>query len=98
MTPPVEALLRKLAPQVLGTLARRSGDFYAAEDAVQEALIAASLRWPRDGVPEKPRGWLLQTAERRLIDQKRSERSRRDRESLAAREPSAPEISGKDDT
>ena len=79
----VEDLLRELAPQVLGALARRYGDFDAAEDAVQEALLAAAVHWPRDGVPEKPRGWLLQTAERRLIDQRRSERSRRDRESRA---------------
>ena len=54
--------MRELAPQVLGTLARRHGDFGAAEDAVQEALIAAAAHWPRDGIPESPRGWLLQTA------------------------------------
>jgi RNA polymerase sigma factor (sigma-70 family) len=75
-----------LAPQVIGTLVRRYGDFDAAEDAVQEALIEAAQRWPRDGTPEEPRGWLLQTATRRLIDQWRSERSRRDRESLAAQQ------------
>jgi RNA polymerase sigma factor (sigma-70 family) len=80
----VEDLLRELAPQVLGVLVRRYGDFDAAEDAVQEALLAAAVRWARDGVPEKPRGWLLQTAERRLIDQRRSEQSRRARESLAS--------------
>src|SRR5439155_930962 len=51
----VEDLLRDLAPQVLGALVRRSGDFDAAEDAVQEALLAAALHWPRDGVPAKPR-------------------------------------------
>ncbi len=69
MPPGAEDLLRELAPQVLGTLVRRYGDFDAAEDAVQEALLAAAVHWPRDGVPEKPRGWLIQTAERRLIDQ-----------------------------
>jgi RNA polymerase sigma factor (sigma-70 family) len=95
----VEDLLRELAPQVLGTLVRRSGDFDAAEDAVQEALLAAALRWPRDGVPEQPRGWLVQTAERRMIDQWRSERSRRDRESLALlQQPPTPEVSDQDDT
>jgi RNA polymerase sigma factor (sigma-70 family) len=73
-----------LAPQVLGSLARRSGDFDAAEDAVQEALLKAALSWPRDGVPAKPRGWLLQTATRRMIDDRRSEQSRRKREALAA--------------
>jgi RNA polymerase sigma factor (sigma-70 family) len=75
-----------LAPQVLGALIRRYGDFDAAEDAVQEALLTAAQRWPRDGIPEEPRGWLLQTATRRLIDQWRSDRSRRDREALASRQ------------
>jgi predicted RNA polymerase sigma factor len=77
--------LRELSPQVLGTLARQSGDFDAAEDAVQEALFAAAEHWGRDGIPPNPRGWLLRTAGLRLIDQRRSERSRRQREALAAR-------------
>jgi RNA polymerase sigma factor (sigma-70 family) len=89
--------LRELAPQVLGAVARWSGDFAAAEDAVQEALLAAALHWPSEGVPEQPRGWLIQTASRRLIDQRRSEQSRRARESLAALEE-APEVSDRDDT
>ena len=72
----VEDLLRELAPQVLGVLTRRYGDFDAAEEAVQEALLAAALHWPAEGVPDRPRGWLIQTATRRLIDQRRSERSR----------------------
>ncbi|NEA29409.1 sigma-70 family RNA polymerase sigma factor [Actinomadura bangladeshensis] len=80
-TPPaVEDLLRTLAPQVLGTLVRRHGAFDACEDAVQEALLAAAVQWPGDGVPEHPRGWLLTVATRRLTDQWRSERARRDRE------------------
>ncbi|TML14944.1 MAG: RNA polymerase sigma factor, partial [Actinobacteria bacterium] len=58
----VEGLLRELAPQVLGALVRRYGDFGQAEDAVQEALLAAATRWPRDGLPEEPRAWLIQTA------------------------------------
>ncbi len=95
----VEDLLRELAPQVLGVLVRRSGDFDTAEDAVQEALFAAAVLWPRDGVPEKPRGWLIQTAARRLIDQRRSERSRRNRERLALlREAATGEGSDQDDT
>jgi len=95
----VEDLLRELAPQVLGALVRRYGDFDAAEDAVQEALLAAALRWTRDGVPERPRGWLIQTAERRMIDQWRSEQSRRARESLALlQEAPAQEVSDEDDT
>jgi len=95
----VEDLLRELAPQVLGALVRRYGDFDAAEDAVQEALLAAALHWSRDGVPAKPRGWLIQTAERRLIDQRRSEQSRRNRESLALlQEAPTPAVSDQDDT
>ena len=91
-----EHQLRELAPQVLGVLARRFRDFDSAEDAVQEALIVAAERWSRDGVPEQPRGWLIQTAARRLIDLYRSERARRQREA-APQEP-APEVSDEDDT
>jgi len=94
----VDDLLREGAPQVLGVLARRYGDFAGAEDAVQEALLTAALRWPRDGVPDNPNAWLLQAATRRLIDQYRSDRSRRVRESAAAQEPQAPEVSDRDDT
>ena len=62
----VEHLLRELAPQVLGALARRQGDFDAAEDAVQEALLAASTRWASEGIPKNPRGWLYHVAMRRI--------------------------------
>jgi RNA polymerase sigma factor (sigma-70 family) len=79
-------LLRDLAPQVLGVVARRYGDFAAAEDAVQEALIAAAEQWPRAGIPTNPRGWLYQVAIRRLTDQLRSEIARRRREDLVATE------------
>ena len=71
----VEDLLREEAPQVLGALTRRYGDFDAAEDATQEALIAAADHWPRDGVPDNPHGWLLRTASRRLT-RPTAERSR----------------------
>ena len=82
-------LLRELAPQVLGALVRRYRDFDACEDALQEALLAAATSWPAEGVPERPRGWLVTVASRRLIDQVRAERARRDREaSVANREPS----------
>ncbi|BCJ57633.1 RNA polymerase sigma factor [Micromonospora endophytica] len=84
-TPPTEDLLRDLAPQVLGVLARRFGDFTTAEDAVQEALLVAATRWPEDGVPDNPRGWLIQVAYRRMIEMVRAEQSRRAREDLAAR-------------
>jgi RNA polymerase sigma factor (sigma-70 family) len=75
-----EDLLRDLAPQVVGILTRRSGDFSAAEDAVQEALMAAHTTWPRDGIPDNPRGWLVTAASRRLVDEQRSAAARRRRE------------------
>ncbi|MET8906544.1 sigma-70 family RNA polymerase sigma factor [Micromonospora sp. NPDC004551] len=84
----VEDLLRALAPQVLGVLVRRHGQFYACEDAVQEALLAAATQWPAQGVPDHPRSWLVTVANRRLTDEWRSERARRDREvAVAVREP-----------
>ena len=79
-----EGLLRELAPRALGAVARRSGDFAAAEDAVQEALLAAATRWPADGTPGNPLGWLIRVAARRLTDEYRSEEARRRREVLAA--------------
>jgi RNA polymerase sigma factor (sigma-70 family) len=84
----VEDLLRDLAPQVLGALVRRHGQFDACEDAVQEALLAAAVQWPRDGVPRHPRPWLLTVAGRSLVDGWRSDSARRRREeSLAATRP-----------
>ena len=77
-------LLRELAPQVLGALVRRYGQFHLCEDASQEALLAAALQWPSEGRPENPRGWLITVASRRLMDQVRSEQSRRRREDLIA--------------
>jgi RNA polymerase sigma factor (sigma-70 family) len=81
-----EHLLRDLAPQVLGAVIRRFRDFAAAEDAVQEALIAATLQWPREGVPDNPRAWLIQVAFRRMTDHVRSELARRQRETAAVME------------
>jgi predicted RNA polymerase sigma factor len=80
-------LLRELAPQVLGTLVRRYGQFDACEDAVQEALLAAALQWPTDGVPDRPRSWLLKVAGRSLVDEWRAESARHRRESAAAFDP-----------
>lgn len=77
---PLEDLLRELAPQVLGPVVRRYGDFAAAEDAVQEALIAATRQWPRDGLPDNPRGWLIHVALRRIADHRRAELARMRRE------------------
>ena len=82
--PGVEDLLRELAPQVLGALVRRYGQFHLCEDASQEALLAAALQWPAGGLPDNPRGWLITVASRRLMDQVRSEQSRRNREGLIA--------------
>jgi RNA polymerase sigma factor (sigma-70 family) len=76
----LEELLRPLAPQVLGALVRRYGRFDVCEDAVQEALLAAALQWPEQGIPESPQGWLTTIASRRLVDELRSERARRLRE------------------
>jgi RNA polymerase sigma factor (sigma-70 family) len=100
-----EHLLRELAPQVLGAIIRRFHEFAPAEDAVQEALIAAATQWPQEGVPENPRGWLIQVASRRMADYIRSETARRRRENEvameAARGPEAAaieETSEEDDT
>jgi predicted RNA polymerase sigma factor len=79
----VEGLLRALAPQALAALVRRYGDFGTAEDAVQEALLAAALQWPDQGVPDSPRGWLIAVAARRLIDWRRRESARRGKEAAA---------------
>ena len=78
--PAIGDLLRQLGPQVLGAVVRWSGDFDMAEDAVQEALLSAFLHWPRDGMPDNPRGWLIQTAVRKVTDAFRSEAARRRRE------------------
>jgi RNA polymerase sigma factor (sigma-70 family) len=81
-----EHLLRELAPQVLGVIIRRFHDFSDAEDAVQEALIAAALQWPEEGIPDNPRGWLCRVASRRMTDHLRSELARRRRETAVATE------------
>ncbi|MCF1597584.1 RNA polymerase sigma factor [Streptomyces muensis] len=80
VTPETEDLLRRHAPQVLGALVRRYGHFDTAEDAVQEALLAAAEQWPRTGVPDNPRGWLIKVAARRLTDALRADEARRARE------------------
>ncbi|HEX4214560.1 MAG TPA: DUF6596 domain-containing protein [Candidatus Dormibacteraeota bacterium] len=97
-TPSVEDLVRDLAPQVLGTLVRRLGDFESCEDAVQEALLAAARHWPAEGVPDNPRGWLLQSATRRFTDLMRSDQARYRREDRAAREPAREQVPEHDDT
>ncbi|HXK16937.1 MAG TPA: sigma-70 family RNA polymerase sigma factor [Polyangiaceae bacterium] len=81
-----EHLLRELSPRVLGALVRRYGDFTAAEDALQEALLVVSTEWPQKGVPDNPRAWLIQVAARRITDQLRSEIARRRRETTLVAE------------
>jgi RNA polymerase sigma factor (sigma-70 family) len=80
----IENLLRELAPQVLGILVRRYGGFDTCEDAVQEALLAATVQWPTEGVPGNPKGWLITAASRRQIELWRSDSARRRREEVAA--------------
>jgi RNA polymerase sigma factor (sigma-70 family) len=88
----IEDLLRELAPQVLGPLVRRYGGFDSCEDAVQDALLAASQQWPVDGVPDNPRGWLITVASRRRIEVLRSEAARQRREeNVAAMTPADPD-------
>jgi RNA polymerase sigma factor (sigma-70 family) len=88
----IEDLLRELAPQVLGALVRRHGDFDSCEDAVQEALLAAAVQWPAEGLPANPKGWLIAVASRRWIEIWRSESARRRREEIAAsHDPSSAE-------
>ena len=78
----LEDLLRDAAPQVLAALLRRFRDFDAAEDAVQDALIAAATQWPVSGLPDSPRAWLIQVASRRLTDHIRTESARRRRQGV----------------
>jgi RNA polymerase sigma factor (sigma-70 family) len=95
----IEDLLRELAPQVLSGLVRRHGQFDACEDAVQEALLAGALQWPGEGIPDRPRSWLLTVASRALVDTWRAESARRRRETVAALDPTshlAADIEGAD--
>jgi len=90
----IEDLLRPLAPQLTGALVRRYGHFDACEDAAQEALLAAAVQWPAEGIPRNPRGWLITVASRRLTDEWRSDQARRRREVTAAVQVPADELVG----
>jgi len=94
----IEELLREQAPQVLGALVRRYGDFDACEDAVQEALLAASQQWPADGVPDNPRSWLITVASRRRIEVLRNEAARARREETVASWTAPEPASSEDDS
>ncbi len=78
-------LLRGLAPQVLGAVVRRYGNFDTAEDATQEALIAAATQWPTTGLPANPKAWLITVASRRLTDLLRARQARERREETVTR-------------
>ncbi|GAB2974812.1 RNA polymerase sigma factor [Nocardioides montaniterrae] len=93
----MEQLLRDLSPQVLGVLVRRGGDFAAAEDAVQEALLEAVRRWPGQQ-PDDPKAWLIRVAQNKLIDAQRSETARRARERKVKLEPAQGPTEHADDT
>jgi RNA polymerase sigma factor (sigma-70 family) len=82
--PATADLLRDLAPRALGAVVRRYGHFADAEDAVQEALLAAATTWPADGTPDNPLAWLIRVASRKMADQYRRDEARRRREDLAA--------------
>ncbi|MGI8535033.1 MAG: RNA polymerase sigma factor [Mycobacteriales bacterium] len=102
MTAPVEDLLCELAPQVLGALVRRHGDFARCEDAVQEAVVAAHAAWTANGLPDAPRAWLRTVATRRLVDDLRATAARERREAAVAQQarlfaPAADEPEAGDD-
>ena len=94
----IEEIWRREAPGVVAALTRRYGDFDDCEDATQLALIAASEQWPRDGVPDDPRAWLMRVASRRLVDQWRSEDARRRREARSLRAVDPPSTASTDDS
>lgn len=64
----LESVFRQERSQILAVLIRLTGDFSIAEDALQEAFARAAARWPEDGVPSRPGGWITTTARRRAID------------------------------
>jgi RNA polymerase sigma factor (sigma-70 family) len=73
-------LWRTVTPQVIGALVRRYRDFDRAEEAAQEALLAAAAQWPEEGLPDDPKAWLIRVGSRRLIDGLRSDEARERRE------------------
>ncbi|HEX6758789.1 MAG TPA: sigma-70 family RNA polymerase sigma factor [Propionibacteriaceae bacterium] len=96
----LEHLLRTEAPQVLGALVRRFGHFDIAEDAVQDALLAAARQWPTHGIPDHPRGWLIRVGYRRMVDQLRADqlRQRREYELASQSTPASPDEPAADDS
>ena len=76
----IEQVFREESGQAIATLVRLFGDIDVAEEAVQEAFLIASERWPQTGVPPNPAGWIVTTAKNRAIDRFRREASRHDRQ------------------
>ncbi len=73
-------MVRTEGARILGTLIRTTGDWNVAEDAVQEAVLAAIRDWSRSGTPDDPRAWLVVVARRKAVDMLRRERRRTDKE------------------
>jgi RNA polymerase sigma factor (sigma-70 family) len=95
--PADETLVRELAPAVLSVLVRRGADFATAEDAVQEALLAAVQTWPGEP-PRDPKGWLVTVAWRKFLDLARSDAARRGREEALHGQPAPGPAESSDDT
>ena len=89
----LDAAFRAEWARVLAHLARRTGDLQLAEDATQDAFTEAAARWPRDGVPPSPGGWLVVVARRKALDRLRRARRAAPLE-LAAELPAPPEPEG----
>ena len=95
----IDRLVREIAPAALGVLLRRGDRFADVEDAVQDALILAAESWPTRGVPDRPVGWVVRVAQRRLVDRHRRDTARRRRESLVAswsQRPTEPTVADDD--
>ncbi|UOY02701.1 RNA polymerase sigma factor [Blastococcus sp. PRF04-17] len=87
----VEQVFRENYGRAVAVLVRLLGDIDAAEEAVQDAFLTAVQRWPADGIPPSPAGWIVTTARNRAIDRLRREASRTDRYVQAARLTAEPE-------
>ena len=80
----IERVFRQESGRAVASLVRFFGDIDIAEEAVQEAFVVAMQRWPSDGLPPSPAGWIITTARNRAIDRLRREASRDDRHAQAA--------------
>jgi RNA polymerase sigma-70 factor (ECF subfamily) len=71
----IERLYREAYGRILATLVRILGDFGLAEEVTQDAFATALTRWPVDGIPTKPRAWIIRTARNRAVDVLRRRRN-----------------------